>query len=534
MATQVPQGWKAAMHAATDASELLERTRPYFSEMKGADLCTLLHKVAKLSPGCVEQHAELTDLLGELKGVAEAQAVLAKLSPGCVEQHAELTDLLGELTRRCGGPGSPGISAKYFCAVVWSCAMLHVHHQPLLAIITAAASQHMNQIPARELSGLTWALAKLSFHPRDLIDSIVTRVHCRREGKFGVQCLSTIACSLASLGRYDVALLHSFSQELALHAGTLKPVEISNTLWAFAKSRCCDAELFRALGDAAAEESKIRLFKTHELASAAWAFAKTGVRHHAFFAHVELACLERCGEFTPESIARLLWAFTRLKVTPNSSLIPTLLRLSLQMLPRHTPEDLSIVAWIASKHCPGHGNFFGEVARCCAGRLDDLTPGSLVRLLKALATVKTDNPVGFADVLHDVAENHLQRLHHSELCGLLRSAVVASINVAYTDCKACIDTTTGRICRHLEEHALQLRPKDLVDVAASLALWQGGGGEQLRNIIRQRRSELDEHRMTHDLKGLRRSLSVTSLSTADEEDEEAPAILGHKNVQFRT
>merc|ERR1712032_47075 len=134
---------------------------------------------------------------------------------------------------------------------------------------------------------------------------------------------------------------------------------------------------------------------------------------------------------------------------------------------------------------------------------------------KTLATVKTDNPVGFAAVLHDVAENQLQRLHHSELCGLLRSAVVASINVAYTDCKACIHTTTGRICRHLEEHALQLRPKDLVDVAASLALWQGGGGEQLRNIIRQRQSELDEHRTTHDVKGLHRSHSITSLSTAD-------------------
>jgi len=286
------------------------------------------------------------------------------------------------------------------------------------------------------------------------------------------------------------------------------------------------------------------LFKTCELASSAWAFAVTGVRHHAFFIHVELACLERCEELTPESITQLLWAFTRLKVTPDSAFIPALLRLSLQMLPRHTPEELSTVAWIASMYCPGHGDLFGEVARCCTGHLDGLTPGSLVRLLKVLAIVKMDNPVRFADILHDVVGNHVQRLHHSKLCSLLRSAVVASINVAYTDCKAYNNTTTGRICRHLEELVVQFRPKDLLDVAASLALWQDEGGEQLGNIIRQRQHDLDEHQMTHDPKGMRRSHSVASLSTADDENEDfspsisesedAPVILGHKHVQFRS
>jgi len=341
-----------------------------------------------------------------------------------------------------------------------------------------------------------------------------------------------------------VALLHSFSQELASRAGTLKPVEIANTLWAFAKSRCCDEQLFRALGDVAAAENKMRLFKTCELASSAWAFAVMGVRHHAFFLHAEHACLERCEELTPESITQLLWAFTKLKAAPDSAFIPSLLRLSRQTLPRHTPEELSTVAWVASIYCPGHGDFFGEVTRCCSGHLDALAPGSLVRLLKVLATVKTDNPVGFADILHDVAEHHLQRLHNSKLCGLLRSAVVASLNVAYTECKAHINTTTGRICRHLEELVVQLGPKDLLDVAASLALWKDEGSEQLGNIVRQRQSELDEHQTTHDPKGPRRSHSVTSLSTTDgenedfcpssSESEEAPVILRHKHALFRS
>lgn len=500
VAAQVPHCWKAVLRVATDASDLLERTRPHLAEMKGAELCALLHKVAKLSPGRVKQ-------------------------------HAGLTELVGELTRRCGGPGIP---AKYLCTVIWSCAMLQIRHQPLLAMITAAVPQHVGEIPARELSSLMWALAKLSFHPRDLIESVVARLHCRRDGEFGAQCLSSFACSLASLGHHDVALLHSFSQELASNAGTLKPVDISNTLWAFAKSRCCDGELFRVLGDAAAEESKMRLFKTCELASSAWAFAVMGVRHHAFFAHVELACLERCEELTPESITRLLWAFAKLKVIPDSAFVSALMRLSLQMLPRHTPEELSTTAWIASMYCPGHGEFFGEVTRCSAGHLDSLAPGSLVRLLKVLAMVKTDNPVGFADILHDVAEHHLQRLPYSKLCGLLRSAVVASINVACTECKAYINTTASRICRHLEENIAHLRPDNLLDVAATLALWQEEGGKQLGNIIRQRQSELNEHRTTHDPKGLRRSHSVTSLSTADEEDEETLAVMVDKNFQFKT
>ena len=195
-------------------------------------------------------------------------------------------------------------------------------------------------------------------------------------------------------------------------------------------------------------------------------------------------------------------------------------------------------------HCPGQSDLFGEVARRCLGHLDGLSPGSLIRLLKVLAVVKMDNPVGFADILHDVAEHHLQRLHHSKLCGLLRSAVVAAINVAYTDCKAHINAATGRICKHLEELIMQLQPQDLFDVAASLALWQDQGGEQLGNIIRQRQSNLDEYQTRRDPKGLRRSHSITSLSTADDENddvcpstsesEDTPVILGHTNVPSKS
>merc|ERR1719409_1828676 len=109
-----------------------------------------------------------------------------------------------------------------------------------------------------ELSNLVWSYAKLSLAPMHLFKAVSTRLQNRYEGEFKVQCLSTVAWAFATLRQRNSALFASLAKELVSRVSDMKPQEISNTLWAFAKSQggrgtCQHPALFQGLSRAALE-----------------------------------------------------------------------------------------------------------------------------------------------------------------------------------------------------------------------------------------------------------------------------------------
>lgn len=501
-----------------DVAGLLEAVSAHLPEMNGINLATAFHRLAKLTSAADKELEHL-----------KRHAVFQRLFQAVVEH------LLGHSLRHPDRSSQAQVDSSAAAGempvqctsiVCWSCATLQLRHKPLLMAIAEISARHLNEFKPYELSNLLWAYAKLSLSPSDLLANVTARLLRRREGEFKVQCLSTIVWSFATLKRRNLVVFASIAKELSAHAQELKPQEISNTLWAFAKSRCAHAELFSALGDAAVEEPKIWSFKPQELSNSIWAFATVGLQHPTLFTKVEAASIRKRHEMVPQNIANILWAFAKLQISSWSRLFSSLLEVSVVKLHQHKPQELSAVIWAAAQCCPGCSSFFDAAAACCAGRLQEFSANALANLVKAVSMVKISNPQFLVSLLRE-SLTRLPQFKPLAVCNLLRGATAATLNEAFAGHVEQIDGAIISICEHLAPRVDELQPSELQELSATLHMRSAPGSCNLRAAVARaklRQQELQQHTKHGKALSPKAAHSVGSLSTtesqADEEEEE--------------
>mmetsp|Transcript_6062 Transcript_6062/g.14985 ORF Transcript_6062/g.14985 Transcript_6062/m.14985 type:complete len:783 (-) Transcript_6062:74-2422(-) len=282
--------------------------------------------------------------------------------------------------------------AQCLSIVAWSCASLRLCHEALLADIEKISAPRLNELKPFELSNLLWAYSKLSLSPRDLSKATAGRMLKRKDGEFKVQCLATIAWAFATMRQRNAPLFSSLAKELAARAEDMKPQEISNTLWAYAKAgagqggRCQHSALFYALGHAALSGKFLLQFKAQELSNMVWAFATIGLPMPELFTSVEAVVVSRSRELAPQHVANILWAFARVQAETHYDMFTPLLDMAIASRSSYKPQELTALVWAASQMCP-NSSVFGPLARECASRLQQFSSSALVNLVSVFASL---------------------------------------------------------------------------------------------------------------------------------------------------
>eukprot|EP00929_Paragymnodinium_shiwhaense_P014162 TRINITY_DN122043_c0_g1_i1.p1 TRINITY_DN122043_c0_g1~~TRINITY_DN122043_c0_g1_i1.p1 ORF type:complete len:971 (+),score=208.63 TRINITY_DN122043_c0_g1_i1:155-3067(+) len=478
-----------------DLNEFFRVVQQSLAQMNGINLATSLHRAAKLAAtACDEEQLEN----------AKRHPVMQALFDHVV-RHVCNHSLLNGATQAQAWE----MPAQCISIVAWSCATLRIRHKSLLEAMATISAPRLGELKPFELSNLVWSYAKLSLGPLPLFKAVSQRLQQRYDGEFKVQCLSTVAWAFATLRQRNSALFGSLARELVQRVSDMKPQEISNTLWAFAKSQagrgaCQHQELFLALGQAALAGDYISNFKSQELSNSVWAFATAGLRCPQFFAATAEAVIARRHELAPQHIANILWAFARSSADAPRHLFPALLDVSVSRLQRFKPQELSASIWAASQMCPEYTKFFGPVAREAAQRIHEFTPNAMANLAIAFASPKVES-TRILEVVVVAMLPHVSKVEATGLCKLLQAVNERSNEISDASLEQLVDAVEDR----------QQASGDGSGAEAALA--DGSITKALRVRTRLERA-LQKQRKGCKGEGNRPpAQSIESLSTCDEE-----------------
>jgi len=430
-----------------DMSRLFELVHTNLPRMNGINLVTAFHRVAKLASSGSDR-----DL-----AAVKRQAVFQELF-NVILKHVQGHSLRGAKEQFHDSQDGREMPVQCLSIVAWSCAMLQIRHRSLFAAIADVAAPRLLELKPYELSNLLWAFAKLGLSHGDLFKSVIARLLRRSDSEFKVQCLSTIAWSFATVKRRNLVVFHSFAQELVAHADEMKPQEISNTLWAFAKTSCAHTELFNALGDSAAMHCAAGAFKPQEISNTAWAFATVGIKHPMLFMQLEALSMQRRGGMVPQNVANILWAFAKLQVRPASpNFFPMLLEVSLGQMHQHKAQELSAIIWAASRVSPEcHGGFCSVAVRYSMAKMPDFSCNGLANLVKAVSHVPLEEPELLPALLME-AMSRIQHFRPSALAALLHGAATALENTSYVEYYSSIVSTAAALVDNISLRAAEFQ-----------------------------------------------------------------------------
>eukprot|EP00928_Gymnodinium_smaydae_P006196 TRINITY_DN12164_c0_g1_i2.p2 TRINITY_DN12164_c0_g1~~TRINITY_DN12164_c0_g1_i2.p2 ORF type:complete len:490 (-),score=130.11 TRINITY_DN12164_c0_g1_i2:90-1559(-) len=305
----------------------------------------------------------------------------------------------------------PFFEVQCLSIVCWSCATLRYRESGLMPCIADVVLPQLDELKPYELSNMIWAYAKLSMGRSSLFEAVSSRMARRTRGSFGLQCLSMIVWSFATAKYRDPVLFTDIASEITATASLTKPQEVANTVWAYAKTRCPDVALFGSLADTVIKDEMLWHFKPQELANTLWAFATIGYHHSGLFSKAAVVTMKARYQLSPQNIANILWAYAKLEAEQRSVLFPALLGVSVGMMPKHKPKEISAIAWAAAKeNYPASWRFLGATAKMFTQRLHEFPPRALASLVEAFAAHDGGSP----EFAHALARESLGRLHQFE------------------------------------------------------------------------------------------------------------------------
>jgi hypothetical protein len=395
---------------ASNLPKLLQTVEFHIHEMNSINLTTALHRLTKLAVAGntgmnvtqLSQNPSFQQLRRTIASLIERHQKDRKIEQGNLHEAFEV---------------------QCMSIVCWSCATLRLREDALMATIGSVVLERLDELKPFELSNMVWAYAKLSTGSPAFYQAVSDRMFWRKPGAFGLQCLSMIAWSFATAKQKDTSLFLGIAWEISLSATLTKPQEVANTTWAYAKNRCLDTKMFNVLADTMLDNNLLWSFKAQELSNTLWAFATISLHHDRLFdAAVPIAISKRF-TLSPQNIANILWAYAKLQTRQRAVLFQALLGVSVGMMPRHKPKEISAIAWAAAKeNSPACKNFFGATARMCAQRLHEFSPQALANMVEAFAVVEEDR--SFADAMKYESVNRLHQFEPTALANLFRGAVL--------------------------------------------------------------------------------------------------------------
>ena len=204
-------------------------------------------------------------------------------------------------------------------------------------------------------------------------------------------------------------------EELASRAVTIidefNAQELTNTLWAYAKTGHASPALFDAAAVAALQH--MRELSPHHLAILPWSFAKMDHAAPLLFDEIAELAIPQLGRFPPQGIANLLWAFAKAGHA-SPALFDAAKAVVAAQLHEFTPQGLANLVWAYASASHPSLDLFDAVAAVAIHKLPQFSPQGLANTVWAYGSVGHPSLAlldAVADrVLHRVDDFNMQNL----------------------------------------------------------------------------------------------------------------------------
>ena len=276
--------------------------------MNVVNCATALHRLAKCAP-----NSELR--LGHSEGHWKKTWSLALArSEGGVLDETQVDALCARTAARMG---AEEVSARSLTSIAWAVAKLRLPHAELLAALSAQAAVQLRRraLDAFGIANVVWALATLrEVHEADaaLLDACAEAA-CAMPGAFKPQELTNLLWGFATLKRRHGPLFEAMAATATARIGEFTPQGLSQTVWAYAKLNLAKHTLLLAAADAASPRGTMARYDPQSIATLGWSFANLEVEHGPLLGALSREALARPEAFDGASCAQLLWALSRLK-----------------------------------------------------------------------------------------------------------------------------------------------------------------------------------------------------------------------------
>lgn len=411
-----------------DTALLLEVVRAHLLGMNLINCSTALHRIAKLALDC---NAEAREWIKEHESIRGLRAIASlNIERIWTASLPAGTSAANEAKRGSAVALASERQSEMRCVsiICWSCATLRVRDDVLLGRAFEITSARLAELKPFELSNLLWAFGKLSLGcEHGSFENLAPHILQRREGQFGLQCLSTIVWAFGTAKVYHPTMFASIAGEIGAQAHAMSPQGVANTVWAFARVRRQDAPLFRALAKAATSNLDFWSFKPQELSNIVWAFATVQLPSASLFDSVAKVAVARRHELRPPNVANLLWAYAKLASPSRAQLFSGLLEVAETVLEQYKPQEIAAIVWAAGKEtgCPTCRHFLHIVPRAFIGRLRGFQPQALACSIEAFTLADVD-AADFFDAMLRESFGRLRDFQAASLCTLFRGVLLTA------------------------------------------------------------------------------------------------------------
>lgn len=207
-------------------------------------------------------------------------------------------------------------------------------------------------------------------------------------GEMPVQCMSIVAWTCATLRIHNAMLFRQIAAIVTPRLDELKPFELSNFVWAYAKVHMTSPELFKHLIERLLRRYDGE-FKVQCLSTIAWCFATAQWRASVLFASLAEELTAHAHEVKPQEISTTLWAFAKNRC-PNPMLFDAFGQAALwnSKVQQFKLQELSNTAWAFAT--VGHQNvaLMLEIEEVVLAKLPRVEPQSIANMAWAFTKLQ--------------------------------------------------------------------------------------------------------------------------------------------------
>jgi len=272
---------------------------------------------------------------------------------------------------------------------------------------------------------------------QELFNAIVKHICCHRlcsttstkrsskqeaHSEMPVQCMSIVAWSCATLQIHHKAVFENIAEITASRLSELKPYELSNLAWAYAKLGLSSSELFKNLVAhmLARREGE---FKTQCLSTIAWALAAAKRRNLAVFRSIAQEIAPKAADLKPQDISNTLWAYAKSRVA-HEQLFSSIGQAASSdtKIWLFKPQEFTMSAWAFATVGLQNAAFFTRLEPVVIRKRHELTPENIATILWAYAKLKVNCSYALVSSLLDTVMAKQNAFMPTEISVVVRAA----------------------------------------------------------------------------------------------------------------
>jgi len=300
-----------------------------------------------------------------------------------------------------------------------------------------------------------------------------------------MRCLSIICWSCATMRIREA----SFFQHVASISGgrlsEMKPFELSNMLWAFAKLSYGHSRIFEGLAPYLLRRRPGEI-SPQLLSTIVWAFGTAKVHHAAVFSSVAQELSKHAWAMSPQGIANTAWAFARVRHQE-----PRLFRLLAEATAQESvlwsfkPQELSNIVWAFATVGLTHPPLFESIMEVAVRRRTELPPQNIANMLWAYAKLEVPCRWHLFPALLEITEGHLGAYKPQEVSAILW-AVAREVK-----CSPSCRHFFLAVPRHFEGRLKEFTSQGLACMVEAYTLAEVDGLSFFDSILRESMNKLD-------------------------------------------